>query len=127
MKFCTSVHCMDGRIQENIVKYLKKKYQVEYVDVITEPGPCRLLADNLDKVQINSILARINISLNKHQSKIIAISGHFDCAGNPVSENIQREQVKKSIQYLENRYPQVTVVGLWIDETWTVNAVQNRS
>ena len=43
VKFCTSVHCLDGRIQEAILEYLKANYQVEYVDVITEPGPCRII------------------------------------------------------------------------------------
>ena len=39
MSFATSIHCMDGRIQEPIIQYIKTKYDVQYVDVITEPGP----------------------------------------------------------------------------------------
>jgi len=123
MKFCTSVHCMDGRIQETIIRYLKKNYQVDYVDVITEPGPCRILAENQNKIKIDSIRDRIDISLKKHKSKIIAVSGHFDCAGNPVKEKVQKEQVNKSISYLENQYPQAKIIGLWIDKKWAVNSI----
>ena len=37
-KFCTSVSCMDGRIQIPIIQWLKENHYVNYVDTITEPG-----------------------------------------------------------------------------------------
>jgi len=123
MNFCTSIHCMDGRIQKPLQKFLKEKYNTEYVDTITEPGPCKILAENDNKTLINSILERIKISVTKHGSKLIAISGHYDCAGNPKDEQTQKDQIKKSINYLENIYPDVKIIGLWIDDKWTVNNV----
>jgi len=123
MNFCTSIHCMDGRIQKPLQKFLKEKYNTEYVDTITEPGPCKILAENDNKTLINSILERIKISVTKHGSKLIAISGHYDCAGNPKDEQTQKDQIKKSINYLESIYPDVKIIGLWIDDKWTVNNV----
>ena len=114
---------MDGRIQEPIIKYLKENYDVAYVDTITEPGPCRILAENNDKISASSIIKRCELSMQKHGSKLIAISGHYDCAGNPCNEEIQKNQIKKSIAYLKNRYPEVTIIGLWVDKDWKINNV----
>ena len=123
MTYCTSIHCMDGRIQEPIIQFIKENYDVEYVDTITEPGPIKLLAENKDKKLIVSILSRINISIEKHRSRLIFISGHYDCAGNPVNEDIQKQQIKKSVQYLEKTYPGIEIIGLWIDKNWRVNKI----
>ena len=45
-KFATAINCMDGRAQEPVIEYMKKSYGVDYVDMITEPGPNRILAEN---------------------------------------------------------------------------------
>ncbi len=123
MDFCASIHCMDGRIQEPILDYLKGSYNVKYVDTITEPGPCKIIAENKDKSAVNSILQRVNISVDVHKSNLIAISGHYDCAGNPCEEEVQREEIKQSIKNLKNLYPNTEIIGLWIDDSWKVNSL----
>ncbi len=124
MTFCTSIHCMDGRIQESTIRYLKENYEVDYVDAITEPGPCKILAEQSEKILVDSILKRIDISLTKHNSELIIVSGHHDCAGNPVDKDKQIDQVKESIKYLKNRYPGLKIIGIWIDDQWQVNPIQ---
>jgi hypothetical protein len=114
---------MDGRIQEPILKYLKENYDKTYVDVITEAGPCKLLAENEDKIAINSIIERAKISITRHGSKLIAISGHYDCAGNPCNEETQRNQIRESIQHLKSNFPEITIIGLWIDNDWKIHNV----
>lgn len=121
--FCTSIHCMDGRIQEPIINFLKEHYNVKYVDTITEPGPCKILAENNNKILVHSIIARVDISIHKHKSKLIAISGHHDCAGNPCDKEIQKKQIRKSIKHLQNNYPEIKILGLWIDNEWKINTV----
>jgi hypothetical protein len=111
---------MDGRIQEPTIRFLKEKYSVDYVDAITEPGPCKILAENRDESLVDAIVSRVNISIHKHGSQLICISGHFDCAGNPVAKDIQIEQVKIAMGFLKGRYPDVEVKGIWIDENWQV-------
>ena len=123
MKFCTSIHCIDGRIQEPIIHFLKSNYNIKYVDTITEPGPIKILADHKNKDVIESILAGINISIEKHGSNLIAVSGHYDCAGNPVDEEIQKSQIFDSIQFLKIHYPNIQIIGLWIDHNWKVNKI----
>ena len=121
--FCTSIHCMDGRIQEPIINFLKEHYKVEYVDAITEPGPCKILAEKNNKLLVNSIIERVDISIHKHKSKLIAISGHHDCAGNPCDKAVQIVQIKKSINYCKSIYPDTEIIGLWIDNEWKINTV----
>jgi hypothetical protein len=120
MEFCTSIHCIDGRIQEKIVKYLKEKYNIKYVDSITEPGPCYVLSENTDHNVVDEILRKVDISINKHESKVIAISGHFDCAGNPVSKEEQEDHIKSSLRFLKSKYKDLEVIGFYINDQWEV-------
>ena len=114
---------MDGRIQGPIQEYLKNSYNVKYVDTITEPGPCRIIAENKDSNAINSVLQRVKISVNVHKSNLIAISGHFDCAGNPCEAEVQKGQIKQSIENFKYLYPNTEIVGLWFDSNWQVNSL----
>lgn len=41
MKFAAAINCMDGRTQVPVIEFLKNKYGVDYVDMITEPDPTR--------------------------------------------------------------------------------------
>ena len=122
--FITSIHCMDGRVQIPISDWLKNKYSIDFVDTITEPGPNKIVADNVDSVTIASIKKRVDISVNKHSSNLIAICGHHDCAGNPVEKNIQIDQIKKAIKNINNWNFNVPIIGLWVDENWKVTEVK---
>ena len=123
MRFATSIHCMDGRIQEPTINYLKETYGVQYVDAITEPRPCKILAEAENKTLVDSILNRVNISVNKHGSKRIIISAHYDCAGNPCGEKDQKVQTIQSVEYLNKQYPALDIIGLWIDDEWTTEKI----
>ncbi len=123
MSFCTAINCMDGRIQLPVIQFLQKRFAVAYVDMITEPGPIRILSEQADGSKIDAILQRLNISVEKHFSQSLAVIGHHDCAGNPVSEAEQIDQIKKSVLYLKNKHPQLDVIGLWVDANWKVNEV----
>jgi len=121
MKFATAINCMDGRTQLPVIAYLKEKYKVNYVDMVTEAGPVRVLADCKDKVLIDSIKRRVGISITKHRSRCIAVVGHFDCAGNPVSKETQIHQIVESINIVRSWNFKAQILGLWVDENWTVH------
>ena len=123
MSFCTAINCMDGRIQVPVNEYLRKELFVDYVDTITEAGPVRILAEEQQSALADSILARVDISVNKHKSKAIAIVAHFDCAGNPVEEDVQLEQLETAIEFLNDEYPDVKIFGLWVDSDWDVEQI----
>ena len=123
MSFCTAINCMDGRIQVPVNEYLRKELFVDYVDTITEAGPVRILAEEQQSALADSILARVDISIKKHKSKAIAVVAHFDCAGNPVEEDVQLEQLESAIEFFNDEYPDVKISGLWVDSDWKVRKI----
>ena len=122
-RFATAINCMDGRVQTPVIEWLKKRYLVDYVDMITEPGPERLLAEGKDPTAIESIQRRLEISVNRHNSDLVAIVGHHDCAGNPADKATQREQILSAIKTVRSWHPEGNVTGLWVDESWKVHEV----
>jgi hypothetical protein len=111
---------MDGRVQIPVITYLKERFKVDYVDVISEPGPNKILAEASNQQLLESIWARIEISLTKHASRGIAVIGHHDCAGNPVDESAQHKHTAAAVGRVRDRFGSVPVIGLWVDATWEV-------
>jgi hypothetical protein len=121
MKKSSGIVPMNGRTQLPVIAYLKEKCNVDCVDMVTEAGPVRILADSKDRALVDSIKRRVEISTEKHRSRHVAVVGHFDCAGNPVSEGTQKEQIRKSIKTVLSWNFKVNVRGLWVDENWVVH------
>jgi len=121
-KFGTAINCMDGRVQLPVIEYLIKTYNLEYIDSITEPGPVKILAEN--GAEVDSIKRRVNISVEAHGSKIIAVIAHYDCAGNPVPKETQIEQLKFALKTVGTWNYNVPCIGLWVDENWQVEHVK---
>ena len=117
-KFATSVSCMDGRIQIPLNAWIKENYSVDYVDTITEPGDDKTIAD--DSI-LESIKTKISISINAHKSELIVLSGHYDCAANPVSNEEHVEMIKKGVEIISSLNLGVKVIGVWVDDSWNVN------
>ena len=116
--FACAINCMDGRVQDAVKNYIQKNYSVDYVDMVTEPGPNKILADNLDKAVIENIKKRVDISVNHHGSKVVAIIGHFGCAGNPTEKEIQIEHLKKAEETVKSFGFPVEIILLWVDGDW---------
>ena len=112
---------MDGRVQLPVIKYLQKRFNAEYVDSITEPGPNLILSEGIWNTATRSILNRLEISIEKHESVGVAIVGHYDCAGNPASKDVQLEHTKHATAFVKQQCPKSEVIGLWVDEKWNVS------
>ncbi|MBN2416011.1 hypothetical protein JXO52_09225 [bacterium] len=123
MRFCTAVSCMDGRIQVPVIEYLQLRYNVEYVDMITEAGPNAILTSSDNHALTDSILKRIEISLTAHNSVGIAVAGHHDCTGNPVPKEDQLSHIEESVYFLQKAFPDTGLVGLWVDRNLSVSEV----
>ena len=119
-QFATAINCMDGRVQMPVSEYIRETYAVNFVDMITEPGPNGVLSENTEKETIESIKRRLEISVNKHKSKLIAVVGHHDCAGNPVDMDTQIKQIHKACKIVKSWSFDAQIVGLWVDEKWEV-------
>ena len=122
-KFATAINCMDGRAQLPVIEYLKKRLGVDYVDMITEAGPVKALAENADQGFLESIRKRIRVSVDKHHSQAIAVVGHHDCAGNPVGKTEQLRQIERSLSVIGTWGLAAELLGLWVDENWRVEPV----
>jgi carbonic anhydrase len=122
-KFATAINCMDGRVQEPVIRFMKERFSVDYVDMITMPGPDKILAENTDSNTVEATRNRIEISVSKHGSETILMAGHGDCAGNPVQKEIHLKQIQDSVRLIHNWFPKVKVLPAWIDENWEVQLI----
>ena len=113
--FCTAINCMDGRTQLTVINYLQKRFSTVNVDMITEPGPNKILAEGIDAAAVSSIQRRIDISITKHNTCGMAIVGHEDCGGNPVEKSIQFTQLQAARKFLQDTYPELESIALWVD------------
>ena len=75
MSFYTAINCMDGRVQQPVLDYLRERFGVDHVDMITEPGPNRILAEGEPAHLVESIVSRLRISVEQHGSVGVAIVG----------------------------------------------------
>ncbi len=119
-KFATSISCMDGRIQIPINEWIKNNHSADFVDTITEPGVEKKISESID---LEKIKAKAEISIFKHNSDLIVISAHHDCAGNPVSKEDHISQVRKSMEIIESWKLPAKVLGVWVNDQWEIEQV----
>ncbi|MBU0507049.1 hypothetical protein KJ708_13755 [bacterium] len=125
MSFATVINCMDGRTQLPVITFLMNRFNIMYVDSITEPGPIALLSNAPASQETKNIYKRINISVEKHKSVGIAIVAHHDCAGNPVAKEKQLIQLKDAAEHVKKHYPNLPVLELWVNENWEVEEISS--
>lgn len=124
MEFCTLVNCIDGRTQIPAITWLRRRVGAAHVDVVTEAGLVGVLSGDPESVEARSIFHRIEVSLRAHDSKAIAVAAHHDCAGNPVPDAEQKRQIQLCRELLSNRYPDLAILGVWLDESWSAHECQ---
>lgn len=123
MSFCTAISCIDGRVHISLISFMQKRFGVEYVDLVTEPGVVAVVSKEPDSQRSGFIFSKVDVSVDKHAPKAIAIVAHEDCAGNPVPKSDQMKQLADSYRHLRERYPEEKIIALWIDGDWTVHEV----
>lgn len=121
-RFGTAITCVDGRVQLPLITWLKDAYGLDYVDMITEPGADKVLADGWpsDTAPLRSKAFRL---VAIHRSAVLAIAGHHDCAANPVTREEHRAQIRAGVRLFRSWQLPVDVVGLWVNERWEIEVV----
>ena len=119
-KFGTLINCIDGRTQLPAISWIKENYSLDYVDNITEPGPDKLVSEG----KIELLKPKINISIKLHGSNLVVVSGHHNCAGNPISKEEHLTQIRKSIGVIKSLEMSVEVIGIWINDKWEIEPVK---
>lgn len=120
--FGTALNCIDGRTQIPIIKWMKVNFDIDYVDLITEPGMDKVLSQG-QWYETERLKEKVKISIKAHNSKVLAVVGHYDCAANPVSDCKHFRDIVASTYLVKSWGLPVTVVGLWVDEYWRVNVL----
>ena len=118
-KFACVINCIDGRVQEAVRTFMMKTYHVDYVDMITEAGPNKILYSGVHYNIVKNIEKRVGVSVIHHGSKVIAIVAHPDCGGNPADKNGQIEHLRGAKNIVESWGYKAEVVLLWVADDWT--------
>ena len=115
-KFFTTIGCMDGRAQEVVAEFGRRKFGGQYPDTITEAGLAgKLASEEQDQILLYSIKNKLDISLEKHHSKGIIVHGHQECLGNPVEDVRHKDDIRKSVEKIKSLInSSVPVVGVFV-------------
>ncbi|REJ76389.1 MAG: hypothetical protein DWQ47_12345 [Acidobacteria bacterium] len=90
--------------------------------MVTCPGANAVLASfRTDRAR--HIVEEVGVSVRKHMSSVIAVAGHFDCAGNPVSYEEHKEQILRCADRIRNWDFGVRVVGIYVNEWFSIDVV----
>src|SRR5258708_16882225 len=95
-RFATAITCIDGRVQQPIVDWMKLHTNVHYVDLITEPGPDKALSDGPVHV-IDEIVRKVSFSILHHSSNVVAVTGHFYRAANDADKKEPPQKISTPI------------------------------
>lgn len=126
--YATTLNCFDGAVQAPARKYMRRRFQVEFVDPITEPAIERILSDESGDPEMEFIRNRIRdvklkISIVDHGSRALSIAAHHPCLGSSASKDEKlaqlvrsREVVREMIKYLGLDHLDIEIVLLWINE-----------
>lgn len=120
--FVTVINCMDGRVQEPVIAWMKEQFKADYVDMVTEAGPDGILANGPYRT-VGAIIDRVRISVNVHGSRVVAVVAHTGCAGNPVTKKEHLEHLETAVQEVMSWAPEAHVLGLWVNRKWEVELI----
>ncbi len=119
-RFATLIGCIDGRVQTPLNAWIRKKYSVDYVDTITEPGVDRWAGD---LTYVGRIKEKAKISRDAHGSDLIVVSGHYQCAANPGSAENHIPQIRQWVDVINSWGWGSRTVGVWVNKDWAVEPV----
>jgi carbonic anhydrase len=122
--FATVINCIDGRAKHPVDNWVHLNLRVNHVDLITEPGPDKVLSQGTAE-QIAEIKRKVLVSQTAHHSEIVILAGHYDCAGNPVSEAEHRAQIAQGTQVIASWGLGMRVIGLWITSDWGIERLSD--
>ena len=122
-KFGTAINCIDGRTQEPVIDFMKQEYGIDGVDMITFPGVDGVLSSIGNFNTIALIRNAVSISVERHGSRIIAVVGHFDCAGNPGNREHHYAHIRKAVQQVSSWKFDAEIVGFYVNDKWQIEEV----
>lgn len=123
-RFATAINCIDGRVQVPVLEWIRFYLNVDYVDLITEPGPDKAIVSGSERTY-NSIFEKAILSVKNLGSQSISIVAHYDCRANPVSKEEHIELIQSSVEIIEKWRFGVRILGLWVNEWRYVEVIKD--
>lgn len=124
--FAAAINCIDGRTHLALIEWMQETLGVDYVDLVTEPGPEKTLTQGMFS-QIEELKRKVAVSVDAHHSQVVALAAHYGCAGNPVSDAEHQAQVRRGAEVIAGWGMGVRVIGLWINDHWLVEPLCDSS
>lgn len=121
--FAAAVTCIDGRTHEPLTRWVRERFGVDHVDLITRPGVDATLSDCSGGL-CEGIREHLAVSATAHASQVVAIAGHDDCAGNPVPADEHRRQIADAVGQVRGWDLGMDVIGVWIERDGTVTQIE---
>ena len=122
-RFATAVSCIDGRVHEPLVRWVRERLGVDHVDLLTQPGPDLALCC-ADDLNVEHLRRHLGVSVDAHQTRALVIAGHADCAANPVSDEEHRDHVRRAVRRARAWAPAaLPVLGVWVDADGRVEEI----
>ena len=94
--------------------YLRRTYGVDYVDLITEPGPEWALTDPERAGVQAAIQRKARFSVAGHDAELIAMTAHDDCLGNDADPGTRLGQLHAAQRLITGWDLGVDIIGLWV-------------
>jgi carbonic anhydrase len=113
-RFAAVITCMDGRIQTRTLDQVMTRLGVRFVDNITSTGAVQHL-DGAVTATGEGLLRSLAVSVEAHGTRQVALVAHTQCAGNPVADSKQKEQLRKATVVVSERFPDLEVIALFYD------------
>jgi hypothetical protein len=123
-KFGTAINCIDGRTLEPVIDFMKQKYHIDGVDMVTFPGVDGLFSSRENTDDIERIRRAVSISIEKHHSSIISVIGHFDCAGNPGDNEHHYAHIRMAVHEVSLWNFDAQVVGYYVNDKLQIEEVK---
>jgi hypothetical protein len=103
---------------------MKQNSNIDGVDMVTFPGVDGIFSNEDHSEEIALIRRAVSISIQKHGSKIIAIVGHYDCAGNPGAREYHYMHIRKAMHEVSSWDLHADVVGMYVNDKREIEEVK---
>jgi hypothetical protein len=120
----TAINCIDGRTQQLVIGHLKQNYNIDGVDMVTYPGADGFFSNRDHSEEIALIRRAISISIEKHGSRIIAVVGHYDCAGNLGVRDQHYMHIRGAMREVSSWNLHAQVIGLYVNDKREIEEVK---
>ncbi len=120
--FAAAITCVDGRTKQPLSDWLRQNYLVNYVDLITEPEPDRVLLEGPAAI-VEHMRQSIEYSIREHNVQLLAVLAHYDCARNTISATDHQRRIAQCVDLIHSWQLPVRVLGLWLNDTWQIEVI----